>query len=169
MDQPRWGRILGSGRLHRSNKPARMAPLEIRLDHANTTGRLYAFGAGDGRRRTVSASRSQSQLRQLCDRSPSTNRGVCYRAWNRARLTRPPKSHCRNAPGSIKKPAGGFFAVSGAHPFPFFVSRLHGDAMIVIRDRMRLIWQGSRGGRGNDRSLQGEPGLPVVATLHYLA
>jgi hypothetical protein len=34
----------GSGRFPRSDKPARMAPLEIRLDHAGTTGPLYAVG-----------------------------------------------------------------------------------------------------------------------------
>ena len=60
----------------------RMAPLEIRLDHAGTARPLHAFGPRDGSRPADSARRSQSQFRQLCDRSPSTNRGLCNRALN---------------------------------------------------------------------------------------
>ena len=56
-----------------------LAPLEIRLDHAGTTGPLYAVGARDGSRPTAPARRSQSQFWQLCDRSPAANRGLCGR------------------------------------------------------------------------------------------
>ena len=59
-----------------------MAPLEIRLDHAGTTGPLYALGARNGSRPTGSAKGSRSQFWQLCDRSPATNRGLCRCALN---------------------------------------------------------------------------------------
>src|SRR4030088_1091815 len=52
-----------------------MAPLEIRLDYAETTGPLYAAVTCEGSRPACPAGRSQSKFWQLCDRSPVANRG----------------------------------------------------------------------------------------------
>jgi hypothetical protein len=52
-----------------------------------------------------------------------------------------PKSPCRECP-RINKEARWRLLHCIRCPFPFFVARLHGDAMIVTRDRMRLIWRG---------------------------
>ena len=69
-------------------RPSRLAPLEIRLDYAGTTGPLYALGARNGSRPTDPARWSQSQFWQLCDRLPAANRGLCSWPLNWARLRR---------------------------------------------------------------------------------
>src|SRR6202048_593112 len=58
-----------------------MAALEIRLDDAHTTRPLHTAGERKGSRPAYPARRSQSELRQLCDRSPPANRGLCRCAF----------------------------------------------------------------------------------------